>query len=91
MISKDRPRVPILAYTPSEKVLRQLALWWGVWPYAIELQGSTEKLIEAVEHRLLEDKLTLQGEYVVIMGGMPVASRTRTNFVKLHRVKLLDE
>ena len=91
LISKDRPRVSILAYTPSEKVQRQLALWWGVWPHHIELQGTTEKLIEAVEHRLLEDKLVQQGEYVVIMGGMPVASRARTNFVKLHRVKVPDE
>lgn len=91
LISKDRPRVSILAYTPSEKVQRQLALWWGVWPHHIELQGTTEKLIEAVEHRLLEDKLVQQGEYVVIMGGMPVANRTRTNFVKLHRVKVAEE
>jgi pyruvate kinase len=91
LISKDRPRVPILAYTPSERVRRQLALWWGVWPHCIELQGTTEKLIEAVEHRLLEDKLVQEGEYVVIMGGLPVASRARTNFVKLHRVKVSDE
>jgi pyruvate kinase len=91
LISKDRPRVPILAYTPSERVRRQLALWWGVWPHCIELQGTTEKLVEAVEHRLLEDKLIQTGEYVVIMGGLPVASRARTNFVKLHRVKVSDE
>jgi pyruvate kinase len=91
LISKDRPRVPILAYTPSEDVRRQLALWWGVWPHCIGLQGTTEKLIEAVEHRLLEDKLIQKGEYVVIMGGLPVASRARTNFVKLHRVKVADE
>src|SRR5947209_13263430 len=32
LISKDRPRVPILAYTPSEQVYYQLALWWGVRP-----------------------------------------------------------
>jgi pyruvate kinase len=91
LISKDRPRVPILAYTPSERIRRQLALWWGVWPHCIGLQGTTEKLIEAVEHRLLEDKLVQDGEYVVIMGGLPVASRARTNFVKLHRVKVSDE
>jgi pyruvate kinase len=91
LISKDRPRVSILAYTPSEKVRRQLALWWGVWPHCIDIQGSTEKLIEAVEHRLLNDKLVQQGEYVVIMGGLPVASRARTNFVKLHRVRMPEE
>ncbi|GCE06656.1 pyruvate kinase [Dictyobacter aurantiacus] len=91
LISKDRPRVPILAYTPSERVRRQLALCWGVSSHCIELTGTTEELIEAVEHRLIEDQLVQQGEYVVIMGGLPVASRARTNFVKLHRVQAADE
>jgi pyruvate kinase len=91
LISKDRPRVPIFAYTPSERVRHQLALWWGVWPHCTEMRSSTEELIDTVEKRLLDDKLIQQGEYVVIMGGLPVASRARTNFVKLHRVKLPDE
>jgi len=86
LISKDRPRVPILAYTPSERVYRQLALWWGVWSYRISMQGSTEELIAVVDLRLQDDQLIQRGERVVIMGGLPVASRARTNFVKLHRV-----
>lgn len=86
LISKDRPRVPILAYTPSEPVYHQLALWWGVWPYRISMRGTTEDLIALVEQHLQEDKLVQQGDYVVIMGGMPIASQARTNFVKLHRV-----
>ena len=86
LISKDRPRTPILAYTPSERVYRQLALWWGVWPHCIEMRGTTEDLIALVERRLLDDKLAQRGEHVVIMGGLPVASRARTNFVKLHRI-----
>lgn len=86
LISKDRPRVPILAYTPSKQVYHQLALWWGVWPYRISMEATTEELIAHVEQRLQADKLVQQGEYVVIMGGMPIASQARTNFVKLHRV-----
>lgn len=86
LISKDRPRVPILAYTPSEHVYSQLALWWGIWPHHINMKGSTEELIALVEQRMLADTLVQPGEYVVIMGGMPVASQARTNFVKLHRI-----
>ncbi len=86
LISKDRPRRPILAYTPSERIYRQLALWWGVWPHCIEVQGSTEALIEVVDQRLQDDKLIQRGEHVVIMGGLPIAHKARTNFVKLHRV-----
>ncbi len=84
LISNDRPRVPILAYTPSEHVYHQLALWWGVWPHLISMQGTTENLIALVEKCLLEDGLAHPGEYVVIMGGLPIASQARTNFVKLH-------
>lgn len=86
LISKDRPRPPILAYTPSEQVYRQLALWWGVWPHRIAMQGTTEELIAVVDQRLQDDQLIQHGEYVVIMGGLPIASQARTNFVKLHRV-----
>jgi pyruvate kinase len=86
LISKDRPRTPILAYTPSERVYHQLALWWGIWPHHLEMRGTTEELIAVVEQRLLDDKLVQRGEHVVIMGGLPVASQARTNFVKLHRV-----
>jgi len=86
LISKDRPRVPILAYTPSEHVYHQLALWWGVWPYRMSMQGTTEELIALAEQRLQNGKLVQHGEHVVIMGGMPIASQAGTNFVKLHRV-----
>jgi len=86
LISKDRPRVPILAYTSFERIYHQLALWWGVWPYRMGMRGTTEELIALAEKRLQNDKLVQQGEYVVIMGGMPIASQARTNFVKLHRV-----
>ncbi len=86
LISKDRPRTPILAYTPSERVYRQLALWWGVWPHILHMQGTTEELISVVDKRLQDDKLQKSGDHVVIMGGLPVASHARTNFVKLHRV-----
>ena len=86
LISKDRPRTPIIAYTPSERVYHQLALWWGVWPHRIEMQGSTEDLIAVVDQRLQDDKLVQLGEHIVIMGGLPIASHARTNFVKLQRV-----
>lgn len=86
LISKDRPRVPILAYTPSEQVYHQLALWWGVWPYCIDMSGTTEDLIAIVDRRVQDDMLILRGEHVVLMGGLPIASQARTNFVKLHRV-----
>ena len=86
LISKERPHRPILAYTPHERVRRQLALWWGMWPHSIELAGTTEELLDAVEQRLQDDNLVQRGEHVVVIGGMPIATAAHTNFVKLHQV-----
>ena len=52
----------------------------------LPMQGTTEELISVVDKHLQDDKLQKLGDHVVIMGGLPVASHARTNFVKLHRV-----
>ncbi len=86
LISKERPHVPIIAYTPSDAIYRQLALWRGVKPRMIPFMESTEALTAEVSHRLTQEGLVQAGEKVVIMGGMPIAAQARTNFIKLHQV-----
>ncbi len=85
LISKERPSAAIIAFTPFETVYRRLALWWGVTPLRSELRGSTEDLIAWVDKQLREEGIARTGDDIVIMGGMPIAGRARTNFVKLHR------
>jgi pyruvate kinase len=86
LISKERPLMPVVAYTPFEEVYRRLALWWGVMPRRSELLGTTEQLITWVDEQLQEEGLVQKGDEVVIMGGMPVAGSARTNFVKLQHI-----
>ncbi len=86
LISKERPHIPIIAYTPSEAVYRQLALWWGITPRMIPFMETTEALTAEVSRRLSEEGLVQAREKVVIMGGMPIAGQARTNFIKLHQV-----
>jgi pyruvate kinase len=86
LISKERPHVPIIAYTPFEQVYRQLALWWGITPHLIPLMTNFEEMIAQVSRQIAEEGLVQQGEKVVIMGGMPVTGTARTNFIKLHQI-----
>ncbi len=86
LISKERPHVPIIAYTPFEQVYRQLALWWGITPHLIPLMTNFEEMIAQVSKQIAEEGLVQQGEKVVIMGGMPVTGTARTNFIKLHQI-----
>jgi pyruvate kinase len=86
LISKERPDVPIVGYTPFDVVYRRLALWWGVIPRHSELKGSTEELIAWVDAQVRNEQIARPGDEIVIMGGMPIAGRARTNFLKLQRL-----
>ncbi len=86
LIAKDRPRVPILAVTPDEAVYRQMGLLWGVTPACCPFAEDTDGLIQLVERELVNRGFLASGDLVVIMGGMPVAARGKTNFLKIHRV-----
>ena len=83
-ISRDRPRVPIIALTPDDRVLQQLALYWGVVPCQTELMETTDGLIDWADRFICANGLADAGDQVVIMGGMPIARNASTNFVKLH-------
>ena len=91
LISKERPGVPIVAYSPFQTVIRRLALWWGVIPRYNELTGTIEQRIATADTALRASGMAQLGDEVVIMGGMPSIGPTRTNFVKLQRVGELEE
>jgi pyruvate kinase len=86
LIAKDRPQVPILAVTPMEPVYRQMGLLWGITPLLSPFTEDTDGMIHLVERELVEQGHLAHGDLVVIIGGMPVATRGKTNFIKIHRV-----
>lgn len=86
LISKERPAMPIIALTTDDAVLRRLALWWGVTPQPAHLMETTEALITWVDLHLQVEGIVQRGDYIVILGGMPVARQAKTNFIKLHRI-----
>ena len=51
-VSKFRPAAPIIAATESEKVMRKLSLYWGVYPVKISKMNSTDEIIEMSVERI---------------------------------------
>jgi pyruvate kinase len=86
LISKERPKARIVAYTPDEAIYRRLALWWGVTPRLSRTATSTEELIEWVDSQIQQEGLAAPGSEIVVVGGMPIADLARTNFIKLHQI-----
>ena len=86
LLSRDRPRAPIYAFTPNDDVYRRLALWWGVQPVHAQLPPSSEALIQQMEATLVARQAVVPGDLIVVVGSLPFRQGIHTNFVKLHTV-----
>jgi len=86
MVSKYRPRAPIIAVTPHNRVLRKLALVWGVYPLPVARTRDTDSMIKAAVQVSLAAGLIKPGNLIVITAGVPVGVRGTTNLIKVHTV-----
>ncbi len=87
LMSKARPRVPVLAFTPVEETYRRLALAWGVTPYTVPWADTMEEMIGHVETALHESGLVQPGGQVVLVTGFPVRDSRLPNMALLHTVR----
>ena len=86
MVSKYKPKSPIIAVTPVEQVLRRLQLVWGVIPVKGVSASTTDEMFEIAVQGALESGLVRLGDTIVITAGVPVGRSGTTNLIKIHHV-----
>jgi len=85
--SNLRPqRAPIFAFTPSEEVYRQLALYWGTFPACVDFSGGPNRAIAAAEKFLRKNKLATPGDHMVIISDVRMG-RALIDSIQLRVVK----
>jgi len=84
LISRYRPLVRIVAFTPEANTRRRMALLWGVTPRHISDIKKIDGLAAIAEKRLLEERLVRKGDVIGIVAGTPMGIRGTTNFMKFH-------
>ncbi|MDF2717903.1 MAG: pyk2, partial [Paenibacillus sp.] len=86
MVSKYRPKSPVIAVTRSEQVMRRLCLVWGVLPIKGEEARNTDEMFQlAVDDSIKAGHIRL-GDLVIITAGVPVGRSGTTNLMKVHHV-----
>jgi pyruvate kinase len=86
LVSKYRPRAPIVAFSSNAETRRRLALFWGVTPRRIKKVRDIDQLVQAAETRLLEERLVKKGDVVGIIAGTPLGTCGTTNLMRLVRI-----
>ncbi len=87
LISKERPGVPIVAFSPSEGIRRRVALYWGVTPRVLSPINDTDQMIDAVQGHLQAGGFVSPGDKIVLVYGSPIAVTGRTNTVRIHQIQ----
>ena len=86
LMSKIRPRVPVMAFTPDEETFRRLAFLWGVRPQLIAFARSLEEMLDLLDAALMRSDVVNVGDQVVLVCGFPVGAVRPPNMALLHTV-----
>ena len=83
MISKFRPKCPILAIATDEVVQRQLNLIWGCVPVIYTETLGEETVFDTAVGIAERSGIVKTGDAIVITVGLPIGSAVTTNTLKI--------
>jgi pyruvate kinase len=86
LMSKIRPRVPIMAFTPVRETAQRLAFMWGVRPHLVPFANSLDEMLAHVDAELTRSDIVQLGDQVVMVCGFPVGAVRPPNMALLHTV-----
>ena len=85
-MSRLRPRIPMLGFTPDPAIRRRMALTWGVQSTLVEHVAHTDRMFIQVDDYLLASDLAKVGDKVVVISGSPPGIIGSTNDIRIHKV-----
>jgi pyruvate kinase len=85
-MSRLRPKIPMIAFSPKEETRRRMALTWGIRSTQTQPVSHTDKMFIQVDDYLISNQLASIGDKVVVISGSPPGIVGSTNDVRIHRV-----
>jgi len=86
VVSKFRPRAPILAFATTVQVARHLTLVWGVTPILTKSADTTNGVFHDAINASIKNGYISNGDLIVITAGVPVGVGGMTNMLRIHIV-----
>ncbi|QQS61306.1 MAG: pyruvate kinase [Candidatus Moraniibacteriota bacterium] len=86
MISRFRPRQPILTFSPNEQTRTQTLLSFGCFAYESPSYKNIEEVIKFIREFLITKRLAKKGEAFVLVAGIPFGQTGATNMILAKKV-----
>jgi pyruvate kinase len=86
LVSRYRPRHPILAFSPKSTTVRQLILSWGVHPILVPEFTNVDEIVGKGITAALQRGWVAKGQRVVVTAGTPVDLPGTTNLITVEEL-----
>jgi len=86
LVSSYRPPVPIVAVCDQVRTARQLSLVWGIETVLCEQEVNYENMLGAARSYLLDHRIALPGQRVVVTAGIPFHVPGTTNLLRVEEL-----
>ena len=85
-MSRMRPRIPMLAFTPEQHTRSRLALAWGIETFLVPMARHTDQMALQVDRSLLAEGRAQEGDLVILVAGSPPGIPGSTNALRVHKM-----
>ncbi len=86
MVSKYKPKAPIVSVSSRQNIARRLTLTWGVTAVICPPVNSTDEMFANAIQAAVKEGLVENGDLVVITAGVPVGIAGTTNLLRVETV-----
>ncbi len=86
LVSRYRPRSPILAFSPKSTTVRRLVLSWGVYPILVTEFTNVDEIVGKGITAALQRGWVAKGQRVVVTAGTPVDLPGTTNLITVEEL-----
>lgn len=85
-MARLRSELPLMVFTPVEKVRNQLALTWGAHTLKVPHVHTTEEMIDLLDKQMLASGAADKGDLVVVISGAPLGVPGTTNALQVREI-----
>lgn len=86
MVSRFRPKMPIIAFVTNLKAYHQLAMSWGVYPFLMEEYYSTEELAIRAIDRAKQMPYIHKNDIIIVVAGI-ARQVDGSNLMRIEKIK----
>ncbi|NGX56089.1 MAG: Pyruvate kinase [Candidatus Anoxychlamydiales bacterium] len=86
LITRFRPKIPVIVLTNSIKRYNQLAFYWGIIPIFFENWNNEREAFKIMSHYAINNNLISFGDLIVLISSFPFEKSNLTNLMVVESI-----